>query len=307
LCDHTLQGAGLVGIEDVPLYLEEELGFTDLFPEQLLDRTIFEDPDFSGDPFEAQITSLIDITIVQESRIVADRPGEALTLANASVFSLCEMSAAGGTLEFINSDLLNRGQMTATEGGLIVVSLIDSFFGAESFFNEGTITINGGDFETDLAVLSLGDISILDGSATFRNCIDMFEDFDSGLLPAFEIGDADVEIAGAVNANTTMDLGAGAASVSLLDAGQFAGAFRSFTEDDEIIFREVGSAASVVLTGQVSGQDIVLELDDGVTMFSTRIADAAFQVVSEVSDLFVLNDTADGEVVLTTLLEDQFL
>jgi hypothetical protein len=57
----------------------------------------------------------------------------------------------------------------------------------------------------------------------------------------------------------------------------------------------------------VSGQDIVLELDDGVTLFSTRIADAAFQVVSEVSDLFVLNDTADGEVVLTTLLEDQFL
>ncbi|WP_170062577.1 VCBS domain-containing protein [Roseovarius mucosus] len=307
LRDHTIRGAGLVGIEDVPLYLEEELGFSDLFPEQFLDRTILENPDFSGDLFEARITSLINLTILEESRIVADRPGEALTLANASVFSLGEMSAVGGTLEFINSDVQNRGQMTATEGGSIVVSVIDSFFNAESFFNQGTITIDGGDFETDLAVLSIGDISILDGSATFRNGIDMFEDFDSGLLPEFKIGDADVEVAGAVNANTTMDLGAGAASVSLLDAGQFAGAFRSFTEDDVIIFREFASAASVTLTGQVSGQDIVLELDDGVTLFSTRIADAAFQVVSEVSDLFVLNDTADGEVVLTTLLQDPFL
>jgi hypothetical protein len=302
LLEHTITGSGLIGIENIEEYLSDEFGYDNLFPEDLLDRRILNSPDFSGDLSQARVESLIDVNVFGNSQIVADVVGETLTIANASVFSLSTLKASGGTLEFVNVGLGNNGDLIVENDGTVFVSVADSFFGTEDFSNGGSITVEGGHLETELGLVNFGTVSILSGSAIFQDGISTFI---PAVPPAFVIGDADVEISGAVNSNTVLDLSAGAASVTLETASEYSGDFVSFTDDDELIFNEFSDAADVTLTASVVDQGILLMLDDGVTAFSTNVLNVADQVLVDANSLFELTDI-DGSVVLTSLLADPF-
>ncbi|MEP4194774.1 MAG: VCBS domain-containing protein [Aliishimia sp.] len=252
----------------------------------------------AGEDSGYELEPLFRISLLEGSHISANQPDEILEFVNVELNVIDGgLSADGGILQFIDSDVYNSGDMSVFQGGEIRMERsFDPTTNGGFLFNSGDIYIDDGDFYSDVFVYNRGTFNVFGGTASVSQ---MTDDIANGGRTYVGGGQLTIQYGG----ESGLDTSFGDAEIIIEDTTNLVATLFDFEDGDILHLNDVGSNGPVSVGFIGVGSSGTLTLDDGFSFVELALISSVGDLSSVMQADFLVSESDFGGIQIETLLD----